>query len=802
MKSFPRQSQSRGDGIATVYKSTLGSSITFKTSFDFTHTSFEVVQASITLQHNTLHFFYLYRPPPIRRHNLTDSMFTEQLPDLLDYVNSLPGHVCLVGDMNNHFDNPLQSLTKQTLSTLSFYGLVQVINKPTHRCGHIIDWVIVRPDDDIHRKSTVTNSLESDHYCTKSYFNISVSKPSTLYRTVRNIANIDRPSFIAKLSSVSEFSSVENANQFCDFLRTVLDKHSPPSLRKAITHSSSPWFVSIRDEIFVAKRERRQAERKWRNRKLAIFKDLYGQAKHKVSILVHTAKCKFYTERIALASSSKELHQIVNTLSNRHPPKILPTIYPSADLPSIFIKHFTNKEKVRANIASEHVTSTLVTGTTAATFSSLKKVSQLTVKECILNSAHKSCELDPIPFKLLIECLDSILPFLTDLFNSFHASGIFPQCLKSALVTPILKKRCLDHNDLNNYRPVSNLCFIAKILKQLVLSLASSYLNSHNLYNTCQSAYRPGHSAETAHLIVVNDLFLSLNKGNISVLALLDFSSAFDTIDHTILVHRLHTDFGFTDTILQWFSSYLTDRTHYVSLCNHCSDFAPVHSRVPQASVLGPMLFSMYIKPLSAIIDSHSIIHHSFADDLQLQMSAPPDRISELLHFMQSCISDVKALATANMLKLNDSKTELMLVTSKRSKHLHNLPTSITIGNAQIPFKESAKNLGFTLDCHLTMNAYVSNIARTCYFELRRLVSIRRFLTSTATATFVSAFVLSRIDYCNSLLFGSKNDVTSHLQRIQNYAARVIFRLPMSSSITLFQMMSGVPHHCHHLSLV
>ena len=251
VKSFPRPSRSRGGGIVTVYESTLGSGITFKTSFDLTHTSFEVVQASITLQHNTLHFFCLYRPPPNRRNNLTDSMFTEQLLDLLDYVNSLPGLVCLVGDMNIHYDNPLQSLTKQT---------VQVINKPTHRCGHIIDWVIVRPDDDIHRKSTVTDSLESDHYCTKSYFNISVSKPSTLYRTVRNIANIDRPSFIAELSSVSEFSSVENANQFCDFLRTVLDKHTSPSLRKVITHSSSPWFESIRDELFIAKRERRQAE--------------------------------------------------------------------------------------------------------------------------------------------------------------------------------------------------------------------------------------------------------------------------------------------------------------------------------------------------------------------------------------------------------------------------------------------------------------------------------------------------------------------------------------------------------------
>ena len=134
--------------------------------------------------------------------------------------------------------------------------------------------------------------------------------------------------------------------------------------------------------------------------------------------------------------------------------------------------------------------------------------------------------------------------------------------------------------------------------------------STRNLYNTCQSAYRPGHSTEAALLKFVNDLFLSLTKGNISVLALFDFSSTFDTIDHPILVHRLHADFGFTDTVLQWFSSYLTDRTHYVSLSNHCSAFTLVHSGVPQGSVLGPILFTMYIKPLSAIIDSH--YHTSF----------------------------------------------------------------------------------------------------------------------------------------------------------------------------------------------
>ena len=115
-----------------------------------------------------------------------------------------------------------------------------------------------------------------------------------------------------------------------------------------------------------------------------------------------------------------------------------------------------------------------------------------------------------------------------------------------------------------------------------------------------------------------------------------------------------------------------------------------------------------------------------------------PNEISEQIHSMQSYIGDVKAWAFAKMLRLNDSKTELKLVTSKTTKHLHSQPASITFGNTQIPIKQSVKNVGYALDCHLTTNAHVSNIARTCYFERHRLAYIRRFLTSTSTATHVS----------------------------------------------------------------
>ena len=204
--------------------------------------------------------------------------------------------------------------------------------------------------------------------------------------------------------------------------------------------------MSIRDEFFKAKRERHQAERKWWNTKLTIFKDLYRQAKHKFSKHVHTAKCKFYTETIALSFFSKELYQIVYALSNKYPPKLLSSIYPIANLHSLFIRHFNNKvENFRANIDSESATSTHVTGTTTANFSSFDCE---TIKSIRLHSAPKSCYLYPFSSKLLIQCLYFILPSLTDLFYSSLESGIFPQCFKSALVTPVMKIRCLDRNDL------------------------------------------------------------------------------------------------------------------------------------------------------------------------------------------------------------------------------------------------------------------------------------------------------------------------------------------------------------------
>ena len=252
----------------------------------------------------------------------------------------------------------------------------------------------------------------------------------------------------------------------------------------------------------------------------------------------------------------------------------------------------------------------------------------------------------------------------------------------------------------------------------------------------------------------MNDLLRSLDHGNIFVLTLLDLSAAFDTIDHTILLHRLDQVFGIHDTALHWFSSYLTNRTQTVTV-NNCSSAPEIIScGVPLGSVLAPVRFVLYTAPLSNVMDSHSVLHHSSADDTQLQKSAPPQQVDELIQSMQQCVHDVKSWKTHNKLKLNDDKTEALIISAPRISNSIPRPDSFTVGNSTVRFSQSARYLGVTLDVHLTMTAHVVKLIRIANFELSRINSTQHYLSVQATKTLFSAFVLSRLDYCNSLLSG------------------------------------------------
>ena len=245
----------------------------------------------------------------------------------------------------------------------------------------------------------------------------------------------------------------------------------------------------------------------------------------------------------------------------------------------------------------------------------------------------------------------------------------FPQTLKTAIVKPLLKKSTLDPQILNNYRPISNLPFLGKILEKVVYKQLYDHLNLNSIFERLQSGFRPHHSTETALLKVVNDIRLSLDNNLPSILVLLDLSAAFDTVDHAMLLSRLQHHVGLSGPVLNWFRTYLSGRDYFVSLSGHSSASTPITCGVPQGSILGPVLFSLYMLPLGNIIRRHGIDFHSYADDTQLYISVSPNDTSPIASLIQ-CIEQMNTWMSNNFLQLNKDKTEVLVIGPKTQREL------------------------------------------------------------------------------------------------------------------------------------
>ena len=305
----------------------------------------------------------------------------------------------------------------------------------------------------------------------------------------------------------------------------------------------------------------------------------------------------------------------------------------------------------------------------------------------------------------------------------------------------------------------------------------------NKLSEPMQSAFRAGCSTETALLKVQNDILKAMDENKVVILVLLDLSAAFDTVDHNILIQRLKERLGLDGTALDWLRSYLSDREQSVRTGPSTSSPVTIKYGVPQGSVLGPLLFSMYMLPLGEILRRHAPSYHLFADDDQLYIAAEPDRVKARVGELESCIDEVRQWMRANFLQLNDDKTDVLLIGSPTT--LARLPTmNVRVGDSCVPTKEIVKNLGVLMDKRLDLSSNITAVCRSCFYHLYNISKIRRFLSEEALKRVVHALVISRLDYCNSLFYGLPTKSIDRLQRVQNSAARLIKRVPRSQPIT------------------
>ena len=787
VKSWPRDS--RGGGTAIVFRESLSKYLGFTSHFEFSHKTFELVVTTFSFNQQNVNLASIYRTFPSRKNKLTDKMFFEdgEFPDFLEYFNALPGSSIILGDVNFHFDTPNKTYEAKIIDLLNDFGFSQSVNEPTHSKGHILDWVMFRDTDNIVKSTEVSNQLVSDHHCVTVDINITPPPVSSKFIETRKIRGMDKEAFGRDLSALPPECS-HSVDALDSALTACLDKHAPVTLKKIQTKHEDPWYPEIKAELKDAKQKRRRAERAWvkSGKTLTVLHQIFTSAKRYVTSLVEKARQRYLCTKISECDSSRQLFSITNKLSGKDKNTPLPTCYPMSQLSNVFCDFFLEKTaKIRRELDTQTVIPSTFSSTNlcGSTFDLFQPVSEEVVRKTILSLKPTTCPLDPIPTPLLVEFLDCLLSSITSLINQSLSLGSFPQSFKSAVVRPLLKKSSLDQNVLKNYRPVSNLSFLSKVFEKIVLNQLFDYLKLHNLLSHNQSAYRPAHSTETALVKVTNDILLALDRGEITVLTLLDLSAAFDTVDHDILFSTLRHNFGISGIALSWFKSYLSNRTQTVAIENFKSDSREVIFGVPQGSVLGPVLFLMYTKPLLDSIEAQNISNQSFADDTQLYGSSKPEHAQQTINEIQTCIQGIRGWMLENKLKLNDEKTEAILFHSK-SLLAHQLPSSISVGSIQIDFSVSARNLGYIISDDMSLHAHISHICRTAYTAIRQISTIRKFLTTEATKTLVCSFVLSRLDYCNSLLAGCPQHLINKLQKVQNCAARLILQARKHDHIT------------------
>ena len=296
--------------------------------------------------------------------------------------------------------------------------------------------------------------------------------------------------------------------------------------------------------------------------------------------------------------------------------------------------------------------------------------------------------------------------------NSSFDKGHFVTSEKRGLIRPYLKKIGLDINDLSNYRPVMNLTHLSKTIERGMLDQLVPFLEV-GVIPCYQSAYRKLHSTETA-LCKIHDLVSNTCHGKASLLVLLDLSDAFNTVDHQLLLSDF-TDCGVEGTALSVLESYLENREQCVAIGESRSEPTTLQYGVPQGSVLGPVLFTVYTGTLAFLLEAPGVSYHFFADDTLLYIRV--EDIDEAKHRLSSLLSDLKIWMARRKLKLKDGKTEIIVIRGNlRNVSVANFGV-MSFGDTQLVPCESAKNLGVVLDSSLSFRSHIDSIVKTCNLD-------------------------------------------------------------------------------------
>ena len=490
-------------------------------------------------------------------------------------------------------------------------------------------------------------------------------------------------------------------------------------------------------------------------------------------------------------NNQQQLFKTFNKLFDHNKNKLsLPPHNNPLSLANSFNNYFTDKvSNIRSTLPSSpkpytDYNSLISTLTNTFQLSSFDPTTIDELRVLIKRHGIKTSTNDPLPAFLIKENLELLHPYLCTLVNLSLSSSNFDG-LKEAHVVPILKSLQLSNELFKNFRPVSLLSFISKLTERVVHTRVNSYLSEHDLHVPSQFGYKRHHSCETFLLKLIDDILVTVDRKLGVVVLIIDLSAAFDTVDHSVLLGILQSKFHITGSALSWFKSFLSGRTQRVKIGDSLSTPLSILFGVPQGSILGPLLFNLYCSSLPDAFASAGFNSMGYADDnLGFRVFPAFSKLSTLFSDVPSCLSSLSHWTNSHFLKLNKTKTHVMVFGNKSFKQSVNLSGRLNSTGALLPLSESTKLLGTHLDDSLSFNLHVSKTVSSSLIILKNVRSIRQFLTVDAAASLIHAIITSKLDQTNSLLFNLSSSNMVKLQRIQNFALRTVLNLHPRSHTT------------------
>lgn len=758
---------SRGGGVCLYVHCSLKYKMI---NIDYVNTEhLEQLWVSININKIKTSIGVLYRPPhsPINCLNELENVLTNICMDCQDII--------LMGDLNIDFNNQVASSYRQVNNILKCFNLIQVINEPTRiseTSNTTIDIICLSNHKTLNKAGTQDMLNLTDHlltYCELNY-EINAQQPNIVTYRDYSLFNANEFSSDANLINwnyVDNLSSLDDKVEYLmDAITFLFDIHAP---LKTITirRNYRPYITPTIKQIIRLKDRAYKKYKKSRSiTQLQYFKDL----RNYLSLAIKNEKTAYIQHQININKNNPSKLWRDFSSWNIHGKPVLeidPVLQDVNNINNYFIESTQSKD---VNIDTlDYFTNHMQDNIMEKNIFSIVTCDK--VEEVLFSITSNASGIDNINLKMLKLTIPHCKAALTHIINHSLSQGVVPSKWKKSIVLPVPK--VTKAIEMKQLRPINILPTMSKILEKIVKEEITDHLQINNTLPLVQSGFRKYHSTNTALMKITNDITRGMDNSQVTYLILLDFSKAFDVINHNLLLAKLKY-YGFNLTLIKWFSNYLENRTQCVKLNNDISEEKGVYAGVPQGSILGPILFTIFTAELPNIL-RHNWKIHLYADDTQLYKSCTPSEVNDTITELNENLNIISAWSDNNGLKLNASKTVATCVGSKvlLNKTKSNQTVEIVLNDSVINISTEVKNLGIIIDQNLNFENHVMKKLGVCYFKFKSLWRYKYVLPQEIKWQLVNAVILSYMDYGSPVYFSYLTETFKNkIQILQNCCLR------------------------------